>query len=282
MLDPFSHFRLQYFGAWGAGAVFLGLAGRRRWCWGCGGAALVLGVMMVRFYVPGPSGDGGDVLKFVTYNVLASNDRHEEVISFLREEDADVVFLMEVTPAWGERLRGLNESYPHQIRQERRGPFGVLLLSRFPLKEKHLRYYGVSGQPSVEAVIEWGGEDLRIVGTHPMPPYGRETSGQRNEQLKIMNDHFRRHDGESLVVAGDFNVTPFSVHYGAFLEGTELRDSALGFGVSPTWNRHFPWVAIPIDHVFVSDDVAVLDRRVGPACGSDHSPVIVTLGRVEQ
>ena len=100
-------------------------------------------------------------------------------------------------------------------------------------------------------------------------------------KLGIMNGHLSQHQGKALVVAGDFNVTPFSVHYGDFLKGTGLRDSALGFGISPTWNRRFPWVAIPIDHVFVSDDLVVMDRRVGPACGSDHSPVIVTLGRGE-
>jgi endonuclease/exonuclease/phosphatase family metal-dependent hydrolase len=34
---------------------------------------------------------------------------------------------------------------------------------------------------------------------------------------------------------------------------------------------------IPIDHVVVSPEVRVTDRRVGPDVGSDHLPVEATL-----
>jgi len=80
-----------------------------------------------------------------------------------------------------------------------------------------------------------------------------------------------------LVLAGDLNTTPFSGVFTRFVRDSGLRDSNLGFGISPTWMRKTPWFAIPLDHVLVSDDLLVYDRRLGPACGSDHNPVIVEL-----
>jgi endonuclease/exonuclease/phosphatase (EEP) superfamily protein YafD len=34
---------------------------------------------------------------------------------------------------------------------------------------------------------------------------------------------------------------------------------------------------VPIDHLLHSDTLSVVDRRLGPAMGSDHFPLIVDL-----
>jgi endonuclease/exonuclease/phosphatase (EEP) superfamily protein YafD len=278
MLDLLSHFRLQYFWALVLGAIILGMARCWRWCMISVGMVVVLGMTMGRFYLPVPREVAGETLKLISFNVHTSNDRHDEVISFLRAEDADVVFLMEVNRDWGERLRALDDVYPYRLSRVREDNFGVFFLSKVPFKEGGVRYFGVAEVPSIEAVTDWSERELRIVGTHPVPPVGREGSRLRNDQLDVLNAHLSGDRGQSVLLAGDFNVTPFSPHYGGFLEGTGLRDAALGFGLKATWNRRFPWVAIPIDHVFVSEDVVVLERRIGEACGSDHHPVVVTLG----
>jgi endonuclease/exonuclease/phosphatase (EEP) superfamily protein YafD len=281
MLDLLSHFRLQYFWVLVLAALILGVMRRWRWCVVSGIAALVLGMTMVRYYLPVRGDGAGETLKMVSFNVHASNERYDEVVSFVREEDADVVLLMEINRGWSDQLGVLKEMYPHQVGRVRSGAFGVVLMSKIPFKEAHVRYIGEARVPSVEAVIGWDGGQLRILGTHPVPPRNGESSAFRNDQLTLLKEYVRGFEGETLVVAGDFNVSPFSSYYGRFLEGIGLRDSSLGFGLSPTWNRRVPWVAIPIDYVFVSEDVAVLERWVGPACGSDHSSVVVTLVRRE-
>jgi endonuclease/exonuclease/phosphatase (EEP) superfamily protein YafD len=58
-----------------------------------------------------------------------------------------------------------------------------------------------------------------------------------------------------------------------FMEQNGLRDSALGFGLHPTWLSRWLPLGIPIDQILHSDAIAVLDRRVGPDVGSDHFPV---------
>ncbi|MEM7146006.1 MAG: endonuclease/exonuclease/phosphatase family protein [Verrucomicrobiota bacterium] len=283
VLDLMAQFRLQYFWAAMVGVVLFGVRRRRVWCGVCGVAAVVMGVSMAGYWVPRSGGGDGEVvgetLKLVSYNVYASNDRYEDVVAFLREENADVVLLLEVNWQWAGKLQELRELYPYEQGQVRAGSFGIRLMSKVPFSESAVKIIGEIGVPSVEVVIEALGGDLRLFGTHPAPPRGGDLSRFRNEQLVAMGRHLGEYRGEAMVVAGDMNVAPFSPHFREFLRATGLRDAARGYGLSPTWNRRVPWLTVPIDYVLVSEEIVVLEHRVGPALGSDHSPVIVTLGR---
>ena len=72
---------------------------------------------------------------------------------------------------------------------------------------------------------------------------------------------------------GDMNATPWSPVLRHFMEQNGLRDSALGYGVHPTWFSRWLPLGIPIDQILHSDGITVLDRRVGPDVGSDHFAV---------
>ena len=52
----------------------------------------------------GPSRPESGELRVLSFNVLASNRRFEEVIDFIRATDADVVVLHEVTGRWEEAI----------------------------------------------------------------------------------------------------------------------------------------------------------------------------------
>lgn len=39
-----------------------------------------------------------------------------------------------------------------------------------------------------------------------------------------------------------------------------------------------PFMLIPIDHCLVSNDIIILDRRIGSNVGSDHYPIYIELG----
>ena len=57
-----------------------------------------------------------------------------------------------------------------------------------------------------------------------------------------------------------------------------LRNSQIGFGLQPSFSAKsiFP-LRVPIDHLLHSEDIRVRDRRLGPAMGSDHFPLVVDL-----
>jgi endonuclease/exonuclease/phosphatase (EEP) superfamily protein YafD len=78
---------------------------------------------------------------------------------------------------------------------------------------------------------------------------------------------------------GDLNATPFSPRFKNLLIDCGLRDSSLGFGITRTWHSEIPLLGLPIDHILVSRDLAVISREVGPKVGSDHRPVMVRVAR---
>ena len=80
----------------------------------------------------------------------------------------------------------------------------------------------------------------------------------------------------SRIVVGDMNTHRRLAPLRRLPPRRGLRDSRLGFGRQPSWPTWSPY-RIAIDHAFVSDDLAVVDRRLGPAIGSDHFPLILDL-----
>jgi endonuclease/exonuclease/phosphatase (EEP) superfamily protein YafD len=79
------------------------------------------------------------------------------------------------------------------------------------------------------------------------------------------------------VVAGDLNMSPWSPFFRRFMKKSGLKDSEDSFGFQPTWPTYQPILYLPLDHVLVSRDIAIVDRRIGAKVGSDHLPVVVDL-----
>jgi endonuclease/exonuclease/phosphatase (EEP) superfamily protein YafD len=128
----------------------------------------------------------------------------------------------------------------------------------------------------VVAQLELGARALTLVGTHPVPPVNRQYVQWRDRQVEALA-RFSGTATTPLVLAGDLNMTERSPGFARLLREGRLRDSRVGFGVHATWPVRLQPFLIPLDHCLVSPDVTVLDRRVGPAVGSDHYPVVVDL-----
>ena len=82
------------------------------------------------------------------------------------------------------------------------------------------------------------------------------------------------------MLVGDLNCTSWTPAFAELERISGLRDSRKGFGVQPTWPSNLPGLRIPIDHFLVSPSLAVRNRFVGPAVGSDHFPVVIELEEI--
>jgi endonuclease/exonuclease/phosphatase (EEP) superfamily protein YafD len=79
------------------------------------------------------------------------------------------------------------------------------------------------------AEVATGDWTLVVAGVHSSSPLPSEDSDSRNREL----DHIvelASDPGQPLIVAGDFNATPWSPHFRDLLAATGLRNAADGHG----------------------------------------------------
>ena len=286
MLDLGSHFRWQYVVAC---LLALAWAGWRKRRWLLAAALVSLGLnlwLMVRPEWQAPPGQPvpGFHVRVISFNVLTSNRNHAGVLQWLQAADADVIFLMEVDRGWAKALQPLLRTHPHHLILPKSDNFGLALFSRLPLAGLRKLGSDVLGagphsdsdlcMDSVEARLKLGGRELLILGTHPVPPMGREYAAARDRQLLALSQHTAQ-AGLPVLVVGDLNATPWSHGFRQLAVKAPLLPAPGAW--KPTW-RAGSLFAIPIDHALCTPPLLFQSRNIGPDLGSDHRPQVMELG----
>jgi endonuclease/exonuclease/phosphatase (EEP) superfamily protein YafD len=256
------------FARWRKTAVAIGLL-----------AAMNLVVVVPLYF--GPSRPEIGELRIVSFNVLASNRRFDEVVDFIRGSYADVVVLHEVTSRWEQAIEeaaAAFDDWPYEITETRaRGDlFGSLVLVESGAVVESFGF-ALTDPRAIEILLP---EGVALLAIHPLSPSSEFRAQQNDRQLLFATDWAAGQDGPTIVV-GDFNATPWSFPFRRLISSTELSNSARGFGLDLSYPADGNLlIRVPIDHLLFSDGLAVVDRRLGPAMGSDHFPLTVDLALV--
>ncbi len=215
-------------------------------------------------------------LTVMSSNLLASNDDYGSYVGFVKSVSPDVIVFQEYTSAWHEELILALSDYSHHHTVPINSPFGIAVYSKFPLMDEKVFYLLNENRPSVEVTVSIGEKQLRIIGAHPPPPISNDMYAERNQLLKMISDRAFV-QSEALVIAGDFNISPWSDHFRGFLRAGGLKDGRRGHGILPTWPAGFPPLGIPIDHIVVNDLVDVVSLNTSDGLRSDHRAIWAAL-----
>lgn len=223
-------------------------------------------------------------LTIASYNVhrAIGSDRRtdpQRILGVLREIDADVLALQEVEAhddgedmlAWLARETGFHAIAGTTLRRHD-GHFGNGLLTRWPVKHKHLcdlTWRGREPRGAIAADLDCNGHGLRVVATH----LGLRPA-ERREQVQQLLQLFREHTRERSVLIGDLNEW--------FLWGRPLRRLHRHFKRTPalaTFPSQMPFLAL--DRIWTHPRSLLRRLQVHKTplarAASDHLPLVATL-----
>jgi endonuclease/exonuclease/phosphatase (EEP) superfamily protein YafD len=235
-------------------------------------------------------------LTVLSVNLWHSASGHERTIEALLASDADVIGLLEVTPAWRKSLGPLLAKYPHRVDcLDTEGDCKSMLLSRLPIANP------VSGRLwrmtpiVVGGDLQWNGRTVTIFASHWFRPLRRSAASRWGEhdaeraaylaaglplsrqagQAGLLAKYLDRQPRD-LILMGDFNSVPWSRVQRAFRDKTGLDNQA---GWSSSWPSFLPGpLRLPIDHILARGHLAVTKFSTGPETDSDHFPVVAEIG----
>jgi endonuclease/exonuclease/phosphatase (EEP) superfamily protein YafD len=284
-VDMINHFRpLLLVAAGGLLAAALALrAGRRAWIGGvlAGSNAVLLVLPLLWAAEPAERSTAGQALaasgtrdlKLVTFN-MGFRDA-AAAVRFLREEDPDIAVLQEVGRRPAAALRaGLADRYPHMLLCLQHHCDAAILAKRSWVASGHEAW---SAERPELVWVQFDDQDygrLKLVGVHLALPFRAETQTNHVARLTALRAGV---DGP-LIMAGDFNMTPWSYRQQRLLSATGLRRHATFLRSWPTDGQYLlPWPTFLIDHVLTTPDIKSVSIRIGRPSNSDHLPVVAVV-----
>jgi endonuclease/exonuclease/phosphatase (EEP) superfamily protein YafD len=217
-------------------------------------------------YTLGPNERAITIVQFNTWRYNFDLEVQAQEIERL---NGDVVTLEEVSSNKLKLVQDLLPRYPYQFRcfEDKQCDFAIL--SKFPIVAASAESRW-NGPPYARVKFGGDGAGLTLYATHTSRfPHSRW-------QLRQIQTFVKKLERESapLIVAGDFNATPFSRVTSTMEQSTGLKRLTR----LPTWPANILLPQLAIDHVFASPDIRVLvEEKIGNAAGSDHYPIVLTL-----
>lgn len=218
------------------------------------------------------------VFRLVISNVLMENRAFDRWQRVVRAADPDVIATVETDAWWAEQLRSLSDDYPHRVEQPQDDTYGMVIYSRFPLDGTEVRHLTEPTVPSVFTRARLpSGDTVQFVFLHPRPPRPdiQQNSTWRDAELVLAARDIQDLD-PPIVVGGDLNDVAWSRTTRLFQKLSGLLDPRIGRGLFATFHADHWYLRYPLDHVFHSDELTLVDLRRLDSIGGDHFPISVT------
>lgn len=231
-----------------------------------------------------PADATGHRLHVIELNAWIYAPRIDDIVSYLRNSNADFIGLVEVSPQLKTALAQLFDRYPYHLDCVGDDDHcKEMLLSRLPLTP--LSASRIDGKlPVVVAARLEVAQDitLDVAVSHIIRPLTRlqpdpaarllpgTAATAQSEQAAHLADDLARL-GPDAIFLGDLNAAPWTPVVKALRQAGDWHPET---EISPTWPS---WgsapLRLPIDHVLTRGKVVLTGLASGPVLSSDHLPL---------
>lgn len=272
MFDNLSSFRMHFLLTFGVLALIFLFNRARIWLSLTAGALVVCAAGVVPWYVTEHNEHSTTPFySVISANVSPRNDNPSRLAALIDAEQPDILGLIEITPDYLEGLSSITSSFNYRIEMPGTGFYGLALLSKLPILDSGVRYFGAGTPPVISAIIQFDHAELEALLVHAYPPMSAKKTELRNLQLRELARYVKS-SARPVLILGDLNTALWSPVYREFVSLAGLRNARRGYGIGGTWPPN-EVLGVPIDHVLSTQDIQLRDFRVLHAIGSDHLPV---------
>lgn len=220
---------------------------------------------------PGP--EGSDLVRVAQMNVFQPNDDHAEVLAAAIATQADVISFQEVSPEWARvLLDGLSTRYPYHQLVPGNNCYGIALFSRLPFQR--VEVLPLLRRPMLCAEVATPAGPVRLLSVHATSPGSFAHFQERNAQLRALARLVNERP-MPLVLFGDLNTVSWDRALVELCRKTGLREHP--GNTNATWPSLAGFALIPLDHILVTEELAVSGLNIFTISGSDHRGVTATI-----
>jgi endonuclease/exonuclease/phosphatase (EEP) superfamily protein YafD len=212
-------------------------------------------------------------VRIVWLNTWLGGGASDDVFRYLEASEADFLLVSEFHDQGQLEFQRLRSLYPTAIRCLGGYECNTIIFSKKEPNAVETR----SDPRTAVGEFDIDGASLRLIAAHigrPNPP------GRQQRQLGVLREVIGRNP-ESVILAGDFNSTPWSFTLRRFDHACAMQRHTRALPTWPAqeWTRfRLPALApfLPIDHVYSGRRWRLVSLRRGPRTSSDHFSVEAT------
>lgn len=225
-------------------------------------------------------------IEIIIANVLITNTNYDGFLKIVQKENPDIVLAMEVNKEWVRHLQELKKDFEYHIEYPLDNAYGMAMYSKFPLKNREIKFLNQDDVPSFHTKISLpGGKDFMFHAVHPVAPVPSskypDNIGEEEIALIKIGDIVAK-DTLPSIVAGDFNDVSWSLTSRLFEESGNLKNVRIGRGLYSTFDVNSLIMRWPLDHYFVTKEFHLSEIERLSEFDSDHFPLYVKLILPEQ
>lgn len=200
-------------------------------------------------------------------NLSSIDSDPSKVISTITKKSYDLMIFQEFTPNWKSLIEeNLSPDYPNSISLPRIDVYGLKILSKFPIVYADTFHY--EEIPILHVDIQKNGSKFSILTAYFPPPIDNGSIEVGVEELKLVADRINKIQNP-LIVAGVFNMVPWSTEIQGFKETSKLIDSRSGY-IPSMYKNSGGIFGKPVTHIFYRQTLECTNFNISRADNDEY------------